>query len=278
MYQNMAIFAIHCKCKFMLKATMFILVFVWQGLSAYGQWSVGLGAGLVTFTEKVTNVQQVPGWTLNGGGTLENDQPYFLELNARYQKNKNVYSFSVQTRSIYYYYSLINEAGFGYGSGHGNDLLLNLQLSYGRKILETGKFSIMPMAGLGMATANGVSQVGTGSFGTTDLENNLLTGTDSTYTALSNALSIPLSLVSTFRVSPDISINLTFQFGYNLSPYFARETVNYTVQKNSSLVGSGSGYIDQKNTLSFAVDLSYHFGKKPQKKRVKNILTKTNSV
>ena len=253
----------------MLKVTMFILVFVWQGLSAYGQWSVGLGAGLITFTEKVTHVQAVPGWTLNGGGTLENDQPYFLELNARYQKNKNVYSFSVQTRSIYYYYSLTNEAGFGSGFGHGNDLLLNLQLSYGRKILETGKFSIMPMAGLGMATANGVSQVGTGSFSTTDLENNLLTGTDSTYTALSNALSIPLSLVSTFRVSPDISINLTFQFGYNLSPYIARETVNYTIQKNSSLVGSGSGFVDQKNSLSFAVDLSYQFGKKPQKKRVK---------
>ena len=278
MYQNMAIFAIHCKCKIMLKATMFILVFVWQGLSAYGQWSVGLGAGLVTFTEKVTNVKQAPGWTLKGGATLENDQPYFLELVARYQKNNNVYSFSAQTRSIYYYYMIINEQGYGVGYGHGNDLTLNLQLSYGKKLPIAGKFSFIPMAGISVNAGNEESGQGFGNFGTTDNENNFITGMDTSFTSLRHSIFVPLSLVNSFRVSPDISINLTFQFGYNLSPYFARETVNYTVQKNSSLVGSGSGYIDQKNTLSFAVDLSYHFGKKPQKKRVKNILTKTNSV
>lgn len=269
MYQNMAIFAIHCKCKIMLKATMFILVFVWQGLSAYGQWSVGLGAGLVTFTEKVTNVKQAPGWTLKGGATLENDQPYFLELVARYQKNNNVYSFSAQTRSIYYYYMIINEQGYGVGYGHGNDLTLNLQLSYGKKLPIAGKFSFIPMAGISVNAGNEVSGQGFGNFGTTDNENNFITGMDTSFTSLRHSIFVPLSLVNSFRVSPDISINLTFQFGYNLSPYFARETVNYTVQKNSSLVGSGSGYIDQKNTLSFAVDLSYHFGKKPQKKRVK---------
>lgn len=253
----------------MLRYTLLAFVVLLPGFWVFGQLSVGLGAGYITFTEKVVNIKQPPGWTLYGGATLENDQPFFFELYARYQKNKNLFAFSAQMRSIYYSYTIINQAGFGAGFGHGNDLFLNLQLSYGRKFYETGIFSFMPMAGLGMATANRVSGSGTGSFGTTDLENNLLTGTDTTFTSLKNAVTIPLSLLGSYHLTPDISINFTLQYSYNLSPYLARETVRYCISKNMVLQGNGSGFVDQKNITSVSLGLSYHFGKKSKKSEIK---------
>ena len=253
----------------MLRYTLLAFVVLLPGFWVFGQLSVGLGAGYITFTEKVVNIKQPPGWTLYGGATLENDQPFFFELYARYQKNKNLFAFSAQMRSIYYSYTIINQAGFGAGFGHGNDLFLNLQFSYGKIFSLTNRFSVTPMAGLGVTIPNMVSGMGTGSFGFTDLENNFITGTDSTFTSLKNAVTIPLSLLGSYHLTPDISINFTLQYSYNLSPYLARETVRYSISKNMVLQGNGSGFVDQKNITSVSLGLSYHFGKKSEIKKSK---------
>ena len=253
----------------MSKSVFLSFVLILSGFVSMGQLSVGLGAGLIRFSQKVTNLEQIPDWTLKGGDILENDQPFFFELNARYQKNKNLFAFSAQTRSIYYSYTIINKDGFGSGFGHGNDLLLNLQFSYGKIFSLTNRFSVTPMAGLGVTMPNMVSGMGTGSFGFTDLENNFITGTDSTFTSLKNAVAIPLSLLGSYHLTPDISINFTLQYIYNLSPYLARETVRYSISKNMVLQGNGSGFVDQKNITSVSLGLSYHFGKKSEIKKSK---------